>query len=112
MALFNMTDLAAALRRGERLIGLDPGSKTIGVALSDVGRTLASPYGTIPRGKLRANAAEVLALCARGEADIIFPTRRNLERLALFDSFDAALDNALSHPVLPITPFAKGKRIR
>ena len=52
-----------------------------------------------------SSAAEVLAMCARGEADIIFPTRRNLERLALFDSFDAALDNALSHPVLPITPF-------
>ena len=52
-----------------------------------------------------SSAAEVLAMCARGEADIIFPTRRNLERLALFDSFDAALDNALSHPVVPITPF-------
>ncbi len=65
MALFNMTQLAAALRPGERLIGLDPGSKTIGVALSDVERSLASPYGALKRGKLRTNAAEVLAIARK-----------------------------------------------
>jgi 8-oxo-dGTP pyrophosphatase MutT (NUDIX family) len=52
-----------------------------------------------------AGAAEVLAMCDRGEAEIIFPTRRNLERLAQFDSFAAALDDALRHPIEPITPF-------
>lgn len=52
-----------------------------------------------------ASATDVLAMCDRGEAAIIFPTRRNLERLAQFDSFDAAVKHALSHPILPITPF-------
>jgi len=52
-----------------------------------------------------ASAADVLAMCDRGEADIIFPTRRNLERLAQFDSFDAAVSHALAHPIVPITPF-------
>ncbi len=65
MALFNMTDLRAALRDGERLIGIDLGSKVIGVALSDVGLALASPYGSIRRGKLAANAAELRALAVR-----------------------------------------------
>ena len=65
MALFNMTDLRAALRPGERLIGLDPGSKVIGVALSDVGLSLASPYGSLKRGKLRANAAEIQAIARK-----------------------------------------------
>ena len=45
MALFNLRDLRATLARNQRLIGLDPGSRTIGVALSDVGLSLASPYG-------------------------------------------------------------------
>ncbi len=72
MALFNMTDLAAALRPGARLIGLDPGSRAIGVALSDVQRRLASPYGVLKRGKLRINAAEVLAIAAReGAAGLV-----------------------------------------
>ena len=62
MPLINLTDLAARLPQGVRLIGLDPGGRTIGVALSDVGRRLASPYGSIRRGKLAANAAEIAAL--------------------------------------------------
>ncbi|MBN8909686.1 MAG: Holliday junction resolvase RuvX [Rhodospirillales bacterium] len=65
MALFNLTDLRAGLPRGERLIGLDPGAKTIGVALSDVGLMLASPYGSLRRAKLKANAAEVLAIARK-----------------------------------------------
>jgi 8-oxo-dGTP pyrophosphatase MutT (NUDIX family) len=52
-----------------------------------------------------ATAAEVLTMCDRGEAEIIFPTRRNLERLAQFDSFDAAFADARAHPVVPITPY-------
>jgi putative Holliday junction resolvase len=65
MALFNLTDLRAKLAPNERLVGLDPGSNTIGVALSDVLLTLATPYGSIKRGKLRANAAEIAALARK-----------------------------------------------
>jgi putative holliday junction resolvase len=62
MPVFNLRDLRAALARNQRLIGLDPGSRTIGVALSDVGLSLASPYGSIRRGKLRDTAAEIGAI--------------------------------------------------
>ncbi|MBS0558751.1 MAG: Holliday junction resolvase RuvX [Proteobacteria bacterium] len=65
MPLFNLTDLRALLGREERLIGLDPGAKTIGVALSDVRLTLASPYGSLKRGKLSANAAEIAAIARK-----------------------------------------------
>jgi len=65
MALFNLRDLRATLARNQRLIGLDPGSRTIGVALSDVGLSLASPYGVIKRGKLRDNAAEIVAIARK-----------------------------------------------
>ena len=70
MALFNLRDLRAALARNQRLIGLDPGSRTIGVALSDVGLSLASPYGAIRRGKMRENAAEIVAI-ARKEVQLV-----------------------------------------
>lgn len=44
----------------ERLLGLDVGEKTIGIALSDVGRMIATPYKTITRGKFSKDA-EALA---------------------------------------------------
>jgi len=65
MALFNLTDLRAALPRGQRLLGLDPGSKLVGLALSDASLLLASPYGSLKRGKLAANAAELRAIIAK-----------------------------------------------
>ena len=65
MALLSLRDLRATLARGQRLIGLDPGSRTIGVALSDVGRSLASPYGSLRRGRLRVTAAEIAAIARK-----------------------------------------------
>ena len=65
MSLFNLADLRRTLAPGQRLIGLDPGSRTIGVALSDVGLMLATPYGSLRRGKLAANAAEILRLALK-----------------------------------------------
>lgn len=55
--------LADTLRTGERLLGLDIGTKTIGVALSDVMRSVATPSHTIKRTKFSQNAAELLAMC-------------------------------------------------
>lgn len=65
MALFTMLQLRASLSRDARILGLDPGSKTIGLALSDVSLMLASPYGAIARGKLAGNAAEVAKIAAK-----------------------------------------------
>jgi putative holliday junction resolvase len=68
MPLLIMQALRATLGRDQRLIGLDPGSKTLGVALSDVSLSLASPYGRIRRGKLRDNAAEIAAIAHKEAA--------------------------------------------
>ena len=38
------------------------------MALSDVGLSLASPYGAIKRGKLRDNAAEIVAIARKEDA--------------------------------------------
>ena len=72
MAIINLKDLRAGLGRDHRLIGLDPGTKTIGVALSDVTLMLASPYGSLKRGKLMANAAEIAAIARKeGAAGLV-----------------------------------------
>jgi putative Holliday junction resolvase len=68
MALLALRALRALLAENQRLIGIDPGSKTIGVALSDVRLMLASPFGSLGRGKLKANAAEILAIARRENA--------------------------------------------
>ncbi len=53
-------ELAAQLPKKGRLMGLDLGTKTIGLALSDVERRLASPLDTIRRVKFSADADTLL----------------------------------------------------
>ena len=54
-----------------------------------------------------ASAAEILAELEAGRAHAIFPTRRNLERLARFASLDEARADAALHPVTRITPWVE-----
>jgi putative holliday junction resolvase len=55
-------DLAEALPRGRALAGLDLGTVTIGVAVSDRGLSVASPLETIKRTKFGADAARLLEI--------------------------------------------------
>lgn len=57
-------DFAAALPDGGRLAGLDVGTKTIGVALCDVGWSFATPDRTIRRGKFAADLNALRGLVA------------------------------------------------
>ncbi|GAA0667837.1 8-oxo-dGTP pyrophosphatase MutT (NUDIX family) [Sphingomonas insulae] len=54
-------------------------------------------------------AADLLVDADAGLATIIYPTRRNLERLALFASYDEAVAQACGHPVRVITPFTEDR---
>jgi 8-oxo-dGTP pyrophosphatase MutT (NUDIX family) len=51
------------------------------------------------------SAQDALDRAAREEARLIFPTRRNLERLALHADFKAIRADALAHPIEPVTPW-------
>ena len=55
---------AGSLAGGARLIGIDVGTKTLGLALSDVSRTIASGLVTLRRSKFAADAARLLELAA------------------------------------------------
>ncbi|MGN6268711.1 MAG: Holliday junction resolvase RuvX [Sphingomonas sp.] len=61
------TDRAAfstALADGGRLIGLDVGTKTIGIALCDAGWTFASPAELVRRSKFQKDKAAIAAIVA------------------------------------------------
>lgn len=58
-------------------------------------------------GAFWISAAEALERDRNGNARLIFPTRRNLERLALHDGFDAMQADASAHKVEPISPWVE-----
>ena len=63
-----LESLAALLPPRARLIGGDLGTKTIGLALSDVERRIATPLITIERKKFTADAQQLIAQIAKFEA--------------------------------------------
>ena len=54
-----------------RLMGLDLGSTTIGIATSDLTRQIATPVTTIARSKFTADATEMLAIAARENVGLL-----------------------------------------
>ncbi len=59
-------------RQGIRALGIDPGSKRIGIAVSDLSGTIASPLLVLERSKSRQHDLHELARIARDEeVDII-----------------------------------------
>lgn len=58
----SLPDLRGSLARGSRLMGFDVGSKTVGLALSDVTLTVATPLQTLKRKKWSSDKEALLAL--------------------------------------------------
>ena len=56
------SEFASALPSGGKLLGLDVGTKTIGIAISDPGRSVASPVETIRRTKFSNDVLRLEAL--------------------------------------------------
>lgn len=68
MPVIALTDLPAALAPRASLAGLDLGEKTIGVAVSDSTRSIASPLETIRKTKFTADAEALFRLMESREA--------------------------------------------
>ena len=64
MSIITLNELPKVLSSGQRLIGLDLGEKTIGIALTDTLRTVATPLMTLRRGKFTKDAATLGSLIA------------------------------------------------
>jgi 8-oxo-dGTP pyrophosphatase MutT (NUDIX family) len=58
-------------------------------------------------GAFWVSAADVLERDRCGQARLIFPTRRTLERLAQHSCFDDIRADALAHPIEPVTPWVE-----
>ncbi len=76
----DITELAQHLPKMRALIGLDLGTKTVGVAVSDTYRMVASPLETIRRKKFTLDAERILEISAdRNVAAIILGLPRNMD---------------------------------
>ena len=62
MPICNLSDLPKSLKKGQCLLGLDPGSVVIGVAISDPNWVVASPLTGINRKKFTLDAAAILKI--------------------------------------------------
>ena len=62
MAIIPLEEMMNGLRAGQRLLGLDLGAKTIGLALSDVLRSIATPMETIRRTKFTKDAEALITI--------------------------------------------------
>jgi putative holliday junction resolvase len=76
----DFADFAAQLRPMQALAGLDLGEKTIGVAVSDRMRAIATPLLTVRRQKFGLDAAALLAIIAEREiGGLILGLPRNMD---------------------------------
>lgn len=76
----DISDFAAALPPMRAIAGLDLGTKTIGIAVSDGLRAVATPLETIRRKKFGTDAEVLLkALAARDIAGVVLGLPRNMD---------------------------------
>ena len=80
MPVLDLIDLPAALPAYAPIIGLDLGEKTIGVAVSDTTRTVASPVQTIAKGKFTDDANALFKIMdGRNAAGIVIGLPVNMD---------------------------------
>jgi putative Holliday junction resolvase len=98
-------DLKAALGRGECLLGLDVGAKTIGIAISDPSLLIATALATLKRTRFTADARKLADLVAeRAVGGLVVGLPVNMDgtegpRAQSARQFAADLARALDRPV-------------
>ncbi|GEP08542.1 Holliday junction resolvase RuvX [Methylobacterium gnaphalii] len=103
---------AEASSGAPRLMGLDLGTKTIGLALSDVGRQIASPLETIRRVKFTPDAGRLAELCAQhrvGGLVIGLPLNMDGSEGPRVQSTRSFVRNL--KPILPLPVFFQDERL-
>jgi len=80
MAVVDLLDLEAALAPAAPLVGLDLGEKTIGVAVSDTTRSIASPLALIRKTKFTQDVETLFKLMeGRGAAGVVIGLPMNMD---------------------------------
>ena len=105
------TELIAVLTPGQRLMGLDLGSKTIGLALGDSGHKIATPFDTIRRKKFGLDAAALGEIInAENIGGLVMGLPLNMDgsagpRVQATRAFLRNLANLPDFPALPVLPW-------
>ena len=105
MPIVPLDRLRAAVPVGARLLGMDLGEKTIGLALSDVLHSIATPMETIRRGKFAADAGRLSVLIAEenvGGLVLGLPVQMDGAEGRRCQSVRQFADNLLEHLDLPM----------
>ena len=105
MIVADAVELRSALKSGERLFGLDLGEKTIGIAMTDVLLTVATPLETIARKKFSIDAETLIALIKKhgvGGLVVGLPLNMNGTEGPSAQSARAFVRNFLAKHDLPI----------
>ena len=98
-------DLPPHLGRDARLLGLDVGTKTIGMALSDVTRSVATPFYTIRRTKFTADAKTIREVVEKNQVGALvigFPLNLDGSEGPRAQSTRAFARNLAAHVTVPM----------
>ena len=102
------TALMAALTEGQRLMALDLGSKTIGLAIGDSNHKIATPFDTIRRKKFGLDAAALAEIIkAENIGGLVIGLPLNMDgsagpRVQATEAFIRNLKNLPDFPSLPV----------
>ncbi len=103
--LLMINELARKVIPPARLIGIDLGTKTIGLALSDVEQTIAGPLTTLRRGKFTIDAGRLLELIDThrvGGLVVGLPLNMDGSHGPRVQATKAFVRNLASHIALPV----------
>lgn len=101
-------ELVATLTSGQKLMGLDLGSKTIGLAIGDSQHKIATPFETIRRKKFGVDAAALAAILrAENIGGLVMGLPLNMDgsegpRVQATRAFLRNLENLPDFPALPV----------
>ena len=101
----SIEDLPPHLERDARLLGLDVGTKTIGMALSDVTRSVATPFDTIRRTKFTADAKTIREVVEKNQVGALvigFPLNLDGSEGPRAQSTRAFARNLAAHVEVPM----------
>jgi putative Holliday junction resolvase len=80
MGIISLDQLRENVTSGQRLLCLDLGEKTIGLALSDTSLSIANPFATLKRGKFAADAAQLdIIIRAQGVGGLVVGLPLNMD---------------------------------